>query len=92
MLFFEWDTQKATANLAKHGVSFYTARSVFDDPFAVDIEDRSADYGEIRRRIIGLGNGLVLTVIYTERDETIRIISARKATRAERKEYDDNGW
>lgn len=40
----------------------------------------------------GLGNGLVLTVIYTERSEVIRIISARKATRAERKEYDDNGW
>jgi len=39
-----------------------------------------------------LGNGLVLTVIYTERSEVIRIISARKATRAERKEYDDNGW
>jgi len=58
----------------------------------VDIEDRSASYGEVRRRIVGLGNGLVLTVIYTERSEVIRIISARKATRAERKEYDDNGW
>lgn len=76
MLYFEWDAQKASANLAKNSVSFETARSVFDDPFAVDIEDRSANYGEIRRRIVGLGNGLVLTVIYTERSETIRIISA----------------
>ena len=92
MLYFEWNAQKASANLAKHGVSFETARRVFDDPIAVDIEDRSANYGEVRRRIVGLGNGLVLTVIYTERSEVIRIISARKATRAERKEYDDNGW
>ncbi|MCA1868054.1 BrnT family toxin [Agrobacterium genomosp. 3] len=92
MLYFEWNEHKASANLAKHGVSFETARGVFDDPFAVDIEDRSANYGEVRRRIVGLANGLVLTVIYTERSEVIRIISARKATRAERKEYDDNGW
>lgn len=92
MLYFEWNAHKASANLAKHGVSFETARNVFDDPFAVDIEDRSANYGEVRRRIVGLGSRLVLTVIYTERSEVIRIISARKATRAERKEYDDNGW
>lgn len=92
MLYFEWNAHKASANLAKHGVSFETARNVFDDPFAVDMEDRSANYGEVRRRIVGVGNGLVLTVIYTERSETIRIISARKAARAERKEYDDNGW
>ncbi|MCJ2872821.1 BrnT family toxin [Rhizobium pusense] len=92
MLSFEWNDRKALTNLAKHGVSFETARKVFEDPFAVDIEDRSANCGEVRRRIVGLGNGLVLTVIYTERSEVIRIISARKATRAERKEYDDNGW
>ncbi|AMD59308.1 hypothetical protein AWN88_13600 [Agrobacterium tumefaciens] len=92
MLSFEWNDRKALTNLAKHSVSFETARKVFEDPFAVDIEDRSANYGEVRRRIVGLGNGLVLTVIYTERSEVIRIISARKATRAERKEYDDNGW
>lgn len=46
-------------------------------------------YGEIRRRIIGVGNGIFLTVIYTERDETIRIISARKATRPERHAYEN---
>ena len=92
MLYFEWNDRKALTNLAKHGVSFETARKVFDDPFAVDIEDRSANYGEVRRRIVGVGNRLILTVIYTERSELIRIISARKATRAERKEYHDNGW
>lgn len=92
MLEFEWDDQKAAANLAKHGVDFAAAAAVFRDPFAFDTEDRSMDYGEIRRRIIGLGNGRFLTVIYTERGETIRLISARKATRPERREYDDARW
>lgn len=89
MLNFEWDELKAAANFAKHGVTFADASSVFDDPFALDIEERSVDYGEIRRRIIGLGNGRFLTVIYTERGDTIRLISARKSTRAERREYDN---
>jgi uncharacterized DUF497 family protein len=92
MLYFEWDEQKAVANLAKHGVSFETASHVFNDPFAVDIEERSMEYNEIRRRILGLGNVLLLTVIYTERSEKVRIISARKSTRAERREYEDDGW
>lgn len=92
MLDFEWDEQKAALNLAKHGVSLADASAVFKDPFAFDTEDRSMDYGEIRRRIIGLGNGRFLTVIYTERGETIRLISARKATPAERREYEDARW
>ena len=50
MLSFEWNDRKALTNLAKHGVSFETARKVFEDPFAVDIEDRSANYGEVRRQ------------------------------------------
>lgn len=50
------------------------------------------DYGEIRRRIIGLGDGRMLTVAYTERGEMIRLISARKATRTERREYDNARW
>lgn len=89
MLSFEWDDQKAAINLTKHGVSFTDAVAVFDDPFALDIEDRSLDYGEVRRRIVGLGHGRFLTVIYTERDDAIRLISARKATRTERQEYGD---
>lgn len=88
MLSFEWDERKAELNLAKHGVSFADASAVFDDPFAVDMEDRSMDYSEIRRRIVGIGHGRVLTVAYTERGETIRLISARKATRVERREYE----
>ncbi|MDP9839618.1 uncharacterized DUF497 family protein [Neorhizobium huautlense] len=92
MIHFEWDERKAEANLTKHGVSFQAASAVFLDPFALDIEERSMDYGEIRRRIIGLGNGRFLTVIYTERGDVIRLISARKSTAGERQEYDDAKW
>lgn len=92
MLNFDWDEQKAAANLSKHGISFAGASAVFGDPFAHDMEERSMEYGEIRRRIIGLGNGRFLTVIYTERGESISLISARKATRPERREYDDARW
>ncbi|MBN7805010.1 BrnT family toxin [Agrobacterium rosae] len=89
MLDFDWDEQKATTNFLKHGVSFADACAVFDDPFAIDIEDRSINYGEVRRRIIGIGHNRYLTVIYTERGDIIRLISARKATRLERREYSD---
>ncbi|WP_234791112.1 BrnT family toxin [Agrobacterium rubi] len=70
-------------------MSFANASTVFDDPFALDMEDRSINYGEVRRRIIGIGHDRFLTVIHTERGDTIRLISARKATRSERREYSD---
>jgi uncharacterized protein len=89
MLSFEWDDEKAESNFVKHGISFADARDVFNDPLALDSEERSLNYGEVRWRIIGMGNGRFLTVIYTERSEVIRLISARKSTRAERREYDD---
>lgn len=92
MIDFEWDEAKADADLAKHGISFADAAAVFYDPFALDIEDRSMDYGEVRRRVVGIGHGRHLTVAYTERGETIRLISARRATRAERREYDNARW
>jgi uncharacterized DUF497 family protein len=88
MLDFEWDDDKALRNLTKHRVSFAVASEVFNDPFAVDTEDRSLDYGEARRRIVGFVSGVYLAVIYTERNEIIRIISARRASRAERREYE----
>lgn len=89
MLEFEWDEQKARANLAKHGVHFADASAVFRDPFAIDSEDRSMSYDEIRRNVTGIAGGMVLTVVYTERNATIRVISARKATRAERLAYEN---
>jgi uncharacterized DUF497 family protein len=88
MLSFEWDDAKAASNLTKHRVSFIAACDVFNDPLAFDTEARSTEYGEVRRRIVGLGNGIFLTVIYTERGDIIRIISARRSSRAERWEYE----
>jgi len=87
MLDFEWNEAKATANLAKHGVAFATACLVFDDAFALDFEDRSMKYDEVRRIAIGMAGGELLTVVYADRSDVIRIISARKATRQERRHY-----
>lgn len=88
MLDFEWDDRKAAGNVAKHRVSFSEAVKVFDDLFAVHLGDQSMDYGEERFLAIGLVNGIVLSVVYAERDDRIRVISARRATKQEQKVYD----
>jgi uncharacterized protein len=84
---FEWDEAKARSNLLKHGVSFEAARLVFDDLFAIERLDSGGAPAEIRFVIMGTANGVVLTVVYTERGDRIRIISARKATKHEQEEY-----
>jgi len=84
---FEWDDSKAVRNYIKHGVSFQEATSVFDDPFAMDDPDDQEVYGEERFMHIGMVDNRLLTVIYTERSEKIRIISARKATKHEQNYY-----
>jgi uncharacterized protein len=85
---FEWDDAKAQANLGTHNVSFDLAKTVFDDPFAVERLDDREDYGEERFVIIGMGQrDILLFVAYTERDERIRIISARRATQYEQDDY-----
>ena len=84
---FEWDVAKAESNLAKHGVSFSAATYVFDDIFALERLDFDSQQGEIRYVITGMVNEVVLTVAYTERGERIRIISARKATKHDQREY-----
>ncbi len=87
----EWDKNKAATNLKKHRISFDEARTVFSDPLAriFDDEEHSAD--EPREIIIGhsIARRLLL-VSFTERGEVIRIISARRATKQERKEYEEN--
>ena len=84
---FEWDAEKAAANFAKHKVSFEQATGVFSDPFAIEfIDDREA-YGEERYVLIGVTESRILAVVYTERDDRIRIISARLATPYERRRY-----
>jgi uncharacterized DUF497 family protein len=84
---FEWDEIKGRTNLVKHGVSFVAARLVFDDVFALERLDCGGTPAEARYVTTGMANAVLLTVVYTERGERIRIISARKATRHEQKEY-----
>ncbi len=85
---FEWHDAKAEANLQAHGVSFDLAKTVFKDPFAVERLDDREDHGEQRFVIIGMAEGhVVLFVAYTEREERIRIISARRATQNEQDDY-----
>lgn len=88
----EWDERKSRQNRAKHGISFETARLVFEDPQAISIQDRYEN-GEERWQTIGrVGHEVILLVAHTcddeECEEVIRIISARKATPRERKAYE----
>lgn len=86
---FEWDASKASASFAKHGVSFREAVEVFYDPNALEDYDAKHSTNENRFFIIGLSSRRLLFVIYAEIAEgTVRIISARKATMAERKVYE----
>ena len=85
--FFEWDAGKAASNLAKHRVSFEAACLVFDDAFALEHFDGAMAPIELRYVITGFAKGVLLTVAYTERGGRIRIISARRATRHEQREY-----
>jgi len=88
-LVFEWDENKAKANLQKHGVSFEEAATVFGDPLSLTIGDPIHSTEEERFVILGYSyRNRTLVVIHTERGDTIRIISARRATRQERKTYE----
>lgn len=91
-LSFEWDTRKAEANSAKHGVAFDEAASVFLDPLAAIFDDDAHSMGESREIICGhSAPGRLLMVSFTERAwGIVRIISARLATRAERKDHEQN--
>ncbi|MGC1780781.1 MAG: BrnT family toxin [Xanthobacteraceae bacterium] len=87
---FEWDDAKAAQNYADHGVTFDAAKAIFDDAFAVERLDDRDDYGEDRYIIIGTVDGRVLFVVYTLRNGTIRIISARGAEPHERRRYHED--
>ena len=85
---FEWHDAKAEANLESHGVSFELAKTVFKDSFAIELLDDRENYGETRLVVIGMAEGqVVLFVAFTERDDHIRIISARRATKHEQDHY-----
>ena len=93
---FEWDPDKDAWNYVKHGIRFETAAMVFDDPYHVSQLDRVVD-GEERWRTMGLIGGLVIVIVvhtYREQngEETVRIISARKVTKRESKDYEERNY
>lgn len=84
---FEWDPGKAATNFRKHGVRFAEAATIFDDDALLTMADEHPD----EERFVALGTGSlgrILVVLYTLRGERIRLISARKATRTERRQYE----
>lgn len=89
-LFFGWDETKARSNIEKHTVSFEEATTVFGDPYEVTIHDPAHSIEE--DRFISIGHSFrsrLLVVVYTERENNIRIISARLATRKEKRIYEE---
>ncbi len=89
MLNLEWDSKKAESNIKKHGVSFEEASTIFGDPLSLTIDDPLHSTNEARMVQIGISHkNRLLVVVYTERLDNIRIISARKATKKERITYE----
>ena len=87
---FEWDPRKAAANLVKHKVSFEEAATVFGNPLGGIVADPRHSTGEERFALLGLSQGRrLLAVMYADRGGAIRIISARLATRRERRNYEE---
>ena len=87
---FEWDENKSKENFKKHGVSLEEAETAFDDEYGIEGFDEFNSDQEVRYRLIALSPVRLLFVSYTIREEeTVRLISARKATRIERKFYND---
>ena len=85
---FEWDSSKAQGNLDKHGVTFDESATVLEDSLSITIPDPIHSQGEARFVTIGVSDrGKTLVVVHTERGESIRIISARLASAAERRKY-----
>ena len=83
-----WDLEKAHSNIAKHGVAFSDAEPVLFDPYGITLEDERIDH-EQRFVTIGLdAMGRILVVVYTYRNENIRLISTRQATKQEKKDYE----
>jgi uncharacterized DUF497 family protein len=87
---FEWDESKARSNVAKHGVTFHEAITVFGDQRALTFRDPDHSSTESQFLTFGLSiDGRILAIIHTAREASIRIISARPASRRERTTYDD---
>lgn len=88
---FQWDEEKARVNVQKHRVAFTEAATVFSHPLAAIFSDPEHSQDEVREIIVGHSEqDRLLIVSFTERGETVRIISARRATSRERKDYENN--
>lgn len=87
---FEWDDEKAEANAVDHeGVTFFEAATVFADPLSIIVDDDEHSIGEVRFLTVGRSDGdRILIVSYTEREDVVRIISARKAEPKEIRAYE----
>ena len=89
-MILEWDRHKAASNRARHGISFAEAATVFGDPLGRITDDPRHSDAEQRYVILGHSRAMrLVTVMFTERGEAIRIISARRATRQERRDYEE---
>ena len=87
---FEWDEEKNKVNLSKHGISFDEAKQIFSGPVLTFLDKDSDEYGEFRELSIGfLSVAVVITVVHTDRNGKIRLISARRANKQERSKYHD---
>ena len=89
-LTFEWDTEKAKANFKKHRVTFEEGKTVYNDPFLWTFPD--PEHSAIEQRYLNIGysaRGRILVVSHTEREPSFRIISCRKATVSERRDYEE---
>lgn len=89
---FEWDAEKAEVNRRKHGITFDEATTAFSDPLAMLQADPDHSVGEQRYLVLGMSNRRQLVVVaFAERPPRTRLISARRATRKERKQYEEEG-
>lgn len=86
---FQWDENKEKINITKHGLDFRTASWVFEDENRIEFYDEEHSYNEDRYITIGLVNqiAVIIMLVYTERGDAVRIISARKATKQEKEAY-----
>jgi uncharacterized DUF497 family protein len=88
---YEWDEAKPRINLTRHGIDFLHVAQVFDG-LTLDLNDNRYDYGETRLFTLGLLNGEVVAISYTQRDDLIRLITARRASRNEEITYFKEIW
>jgi len=92
-IYLTWDIEKAASNVKKHQVSFEEATTVFSDPLAVIFDDEAQSVHEQREIIVGHSlNNRLLLVIFTDRGDSVRIISARLATKKERNDYEEYAY